>query len=81
MGKSKFPYSRLRRLDEVVPDSTDRMGSGTVDKQIYFCKSCKRCWQSANTRGIKCYGGGVEYYEDFPSINKKRVNCLNCQKK
>ena len=79
--EDKFPYNHLRRLVEVVPEATERMGSGTVDKLIYFCEVCKRCWQSANTRGIKHYQKGVEYYEDFPSINKERVNCPICRKK
>ncbi len=79
MKKSNFPFDELDKNVTVTEPAKNRMGSGVVDKQIFFCKKCKKCWQKARFRGIKCYDNGVEYYDDFPSINKKRKTCLNCK--
>ena len=77
----EFPYDKIDKLDEVTPEPKKRVGGSFVDKKIFYCESCKSCWQYI------CYVRGrrsnrlCEHYEDFPSINKKRKVCPKCQKR
>lgn len=47
-----------------------------ADKFIFYCHSCKQCWEKPKERWNKA----IEYYNDFPSYGKQRKRCTVCCK-
>ncbi len=43
-----------------------------TDKNIKFCKKCKRCWEMD-------FIGNVIHYKDFPTYKKERQVCSICK--
>ena len=54
-----------------------------ADMAIKFCKKCKICWEiiPVNTRvnGVWKKVKTIEYYKNFPSYGKEKVDCLKCE--
>jgi predicted metal-binding protein len=44
-----------------------------ADDVLFVCNSCKTVWEN-ESRSNK-----VAYYEDFPTIGKKRKECPKCK--
>jgi hypothetical protein len=44
-----------------------------ADANIFVCPKCSKVWQRPLSGGRKC-----SFYEDFPTIGKKRVVCPKC---
>jgi hypothetical protein len=52
-----------------------------ADENIFFCTSCKKCWEfyTFNTRFYN--ENSYSYYDNFPSYGKKKVTCAKCEGK
>ena len=46
--------------------------------RINYCKQCHKCWEKVR-KTINLTG--CLYYEDFPTLGKRRVICPQCAKK
>lgn len=46
-----------------------------ADKRIKYCPKCKLCWQKLE----KPMGGGVDYFNDFPTYGKEKKVCMDCK--
>jgi len=62
-------------------------GVWEVDKSLYFCRTCRKCWERVFAYGDKNKKGGYDrfynfiIYEDFPTIGKARRKCPQCKLK
>jgi transcription elongation factor Elf1 len=60
--------------NEVVSNTKKNLDATLADKYIYFCTSCKTCWEVTKTK----WHHRIEYYDNFPSYKKKRKICERC---
>tara|TARA_R100000656_G_scaffold10223_3_gene10849 strand:+ start:379 stop:624 length:246 start_codon:yes stop_codon:yes gene_type:complete len=51
------------------------LGMDSIDDRICVCNKCKRVWQKPISGVPK---KSFSYYEDFPTIGKKRKTCPKC---
>jgi hypothetical protein len=49
-----------------------------IDMLMLVCTDCSRVWQRPISGGER---NSFYYYEDFPTIGKKRKKCPECTKK
>ena len=50
-------------------------GMNSIDDRICVCNKCKRVWQKPISGFPR---KSFSYYEDFPTIGKKRKTCPKC---
>ena len=50
-----------------------------ADKYLKFCPDCKVVWEYERVGGDNTYKK-ILYHEDFPSLGKKRKQCIRCKK-
>jgi|SaaInlStandDraft_3_1057020.scaffolds.fasta_scaffold187085_1 hypothetical protein len=90
-GMRKLPKSRSV-MDQYIQLSTYHNGSANIplhkqtktgeertrtDMGVKICNKCKIAWEGPNS-GVH---GTTDYYNDYPSIGKKREDCPKCTKK
>jgi ribosomal protein S27AE len=49
-----------------------------VDDIIKYCPECSRCYQPKDAVAKRFTEISCDWYEDFPSINKKKEICPEC---
>lgn len=64
---------RLKRLKNKDLEQASR-----VDERIMFCDKCSKCYEEVDFISKRRVKDKVVYYNDFPSINKKRRRCPKC---
>ena len=50
--------------------------SKKADDAVFYCKSCKNCWEEVNTSSKNTQ---VYFYKNFPTYGKKRKTCGECK--
>tara|TARA_Y100000592_G_scaffold50078_1_gene79333 strand:+ start:21698 stop:21919 length:222 start_codon:yes stop_codon:yes gene_type:complete len=52
-----------------------------ADKLIYYCCSCKKCWETIEARSYMKSGNyhTIIYLHDFPTYGKQKQTCPNCK--
>lgn len=60
--------------NDVITKTKKNLDAALADKYIFYCLTCKRCWEKTKTR----WDDSIRYYDNFPSYKKKRKICLRC---
>tara|TARA_R100000458_G_scaffold59272_2_gene69359 strand:+ start:764 stop:1015 length:252 start_codon:yes stop_codon:yes gene_type:complete len=78
-----FPFDELNqqwRYKE--PDRVkERQGIKAVDDNIFYCLKCQQCWENLPYVTGRSRENKIVHYDDFPSINKPRKVCYECEEK
>ena len=56
-------------------DGSGRTRMNLIDDRIFICNKCDKAWQKPISGVPK---KSYSYYEDFPTIGKKRKICPKC---
>ena len=65
-------------LQKTLMDNVHAGEKKSSQYRINFCEKCHKCWEKVR-KTINL--SGCLYYEDFPTIGKRRINCPPCAKK
>jgi len=62
-------------LPKVYSTKTPSTRDMNIDASMFVCTHCSRVWQRPISGGQR---DSFYYYEDFPTIGKKRKDCPEC---
>mgnify|MGYP001242678060 FL=1 len=65
-------------LPKVYSSKAETTRNMNIDMLMLVCTDCSRVWQRPISGGER---NSFYYYEDFPTIGKKRKKCPECTKK
>ena len=86
---SSLQINKRKRIIHIDYEPNDSNGGPAydakkADKHIKYCVTCKKCWQIDLESSRETYNRLLKitiynYYENFPSIGKKRKTCNRCK--
>ena len=68
-------------MPKIYKNKTANTEGYIADQTIFYCESCKKCWEITDMGSHRNPSVGYLFYEDFPSYKKQRKNCGGCDGK